>query len=118
MKKNNNSKHVPEVPEPQHEDDEVKKKKKSLQETLTASLQMLKIDHDDSQISETAFKLTEKATNGEIKIYGYWIMSLNAVADSYLATKHIEDENERRTKAIDNTVFGVYKDIMTNYQLK
>jgi hypothetical protein len=49
MKKNNNSKHVP---EPQHEDDEVKKKKESPQETLTASLQMLKISHDDSQISK------------------------------------------------------------------
>jgi hypothetical protein len=29
---------------------------------------------------------------------------------------NIEDENRRRTKAIDNTIFGVYRDIMTNYQ--
>jgi hypothetical protein len=83
MKNNNNRKHVP---EPQ-QDDEVKKKE-SLQGTLTASLQMLKIGHDN-QISETAFKLIEKATIEETKIYGYWIMAPNAIANSYLATKHI-----------------------------
>ena len=119
---------------PQQEDDEVKKKKESLQGTLTASLQMLKISHDDSQISKTAFKLIEKATIEETKIYGYWIMALNAVADSCLATKHIlsqseiydfltvavvtniEDEKRRRTKTIDDIIFRIYRDIMASYQ--
>jgi hypothetical protein len=130
MKNNNNSKHAP---EPQQEDDEVKKKKESPQGTLTASLQMLKISHD-SQISKTAFKLIEKATIEQTKIYGYWIMALNAIADSCLATKHIlslseiydfltvavvtniENEKRRRTKTIDDIIFRIYRDIMANYQ--
>jgi hypothetical protein len=128
MKNNNNRKHVP---EPQQEDDEVKKK--SLEGALTGSLQMLKISHD-SQISKTAFKLIEKATIEQTKIYRYWIMALNAIADSYLVTKHIlslseiydfltvavatniEDEKRRRTKAIDDIIFRIYRDIMANYQ--
>jgi hypothetical protein len=70
--KNNNNNNRKHVPEPQQEDDEVKKKK-SLEGALTESLQMLKISHD-SQISETTFKLIEKATIEQTKIYGYWIM--------------------------------------------
>jgi hypothetical protein len=94
---------------------------------------MLKIGRDN-QISKTAFKLIEKATTEETKTYGYWIMALNAIADSCLATKHIlslseiydfltvfvvtniENEKRRRTKPIDNIIFRIYRDIMTNYQ--
>jgi hypothetical protein len=65
----------------------------------------------------------------------WWIMALNAIADSYLATtKHIlslseiydfltvavatnlEDEKRRKTKTIDDIIFRIYRDIMANYQ--
>src|SRR5215475_11465169 len=102
---------------------------KSLKETLTRSLQLLKISHR-SQISEKAFQIIEKATSDQIKTYGNWILALSAIADSYLATKHISSQSEvydfltiavattigerRRTKAIDDIIFRIYRDIMAN----
>jgi hypothetical protein len=60
MKKNNNSKHGPVL---QDDDGEIKK---TLKETLTRSIQMLKIAHHN-QISERVFQFVEKATSQQIK---------------------------------------------------
>jgi hypothetical protein len=107
---------------------------KCLKETLTRSLQMLKISHHNNQISKRAFEFMEKATSEQIKTYGNWILALNAISDYCLISKqhilshskvydfltiavatNIEDE-KRRTKAIDDIIFRIYSDIMANYQ--
>jgi hypothetical protein len=80
---NKNSSSSP-LPSKHSEEEEIK----SRRERLTRILQMLKISHD-SQISETAFKSIEKATIEQTKTYGYSIVALNVIANSYLATKHI-----------------------------
>jgi hypothetical protein len=125
---NKNSSSSP-LPSKHSEEEEIK----SRRERLTRILQILKISHD-SQISETAFKSIEKATIEQTKTYGYWIVALNVIANSYLATKHIlslseiydfltvavatniEDEKRRKTKTINDIIFRIYTDIMTNYQ--
>jgi hypothetical protein len=135
MKNNNNNSNRKDMPVPQADDDE--NLKKTLKETLIKSVEMLKLDHhhhNNNQITEKAFQFVQKFTSKQIKTYGNWILALNTIADSCLAAKQIlsqsevydfltvavatnlEDENRRRTKAIDNTIFGVYSDIMTNYQ--
>jgi hypothetical protein len=43
---------------------------KCLKETLTRSLQMLKINHHNNQISKRAFQFMEKPTSEQIKTYG------------------------------------------------
>jgi hypothetical protein len=138
-KNNNNSNNSKDAQVPQADDDE--DLKKTLKETLIKSVEMLKLDHhnnnnnnNNNQITEKAFQFVQKFTSKQIKTYGNWILALNTIADSCLATKqilsqsevydfltvavatNIEDENRRRAKAIDNTIFGVYRDIMTNYQ--
>jgi RNase H-fold protein (predicted Holliday junction resolvase) len=128
---NNNTKNSSSSPLPSKHSEE--EEMKSRRERLSRILQMLKISHD-SQISERAFKTIEKAMIEETKTYGYWIVALNAIADSCLAIKHIfslseiydfltvavatniENEKRRRTKAIDDIIFKIYTDIMTNYQ--
>ncbi|HEY9387657.1 MAG TPA: hypothetical protein VIP70_11505 [Nitrososphaeraceae archaeon] len=134
MKKNNNESNRKDAQVPQADDEDLKK---TLKETLVRSIQMLKLDHhnNNNQITEKAFQFIQKFTSKQIKTYGNWILALNTIADSCLAVKqilsqsevydfltvavatNIEDENRRRTKAIDNTIFWVYRDIMTNYQL-
>jgi hypothetical protein len=101
-----------------------------MKETLIRCLQLLKINHDD-QISKTAFELIEKSNDQTIKTqYEKWIIALNAIADSCLlnqrALSHsgvydfltvaITTSLEARTKAIDEIIFRIYRDIMANYE--
>jgi hypothetical protein len=110
-----------------------KEKLKCMKERLTRCLQLLKIDHDN-QISKTAFDLIEKTVSDQEKKtqYGEWITALNAVAGSCVLNQQILSQSEiydfltvavatnieekRRTKAIDDVIFKIYTDIMTNYQ--
>lgn len=110
-----------------------KEKLKCMKERLTRCLQLLKIDHG-SQISKTAFELIEKTVFDQAKKtqYGEWITALNAIAGSCVLNQQILSQSEiydfltvavatnieekRRTKAIDDVIFKIYTDIMTNYQ--
>jgi hypothetical protein len=110
-----------------------KEKLKCMKERLTRCLQLLKIDHDN-QISKTAFELVEKTVSDQAKKtqYGEWITALNAIAGSCILNQQILSQSEiydfltvavatnieekRRTKAIDDVIFKIYTDIMTNYQ--
>src|SRR5919109_3900105 len=106
---------------------------KCMQERLTRCLQLLKINHDNNQISTTAFKLIEKAIHEQIakKTYlGEWIIALNAIAGSCVLNQRVFSQSEiydfltvavttsieRRTKVIDDIIFRIYRDIMTNYE--
>ena len=99
-------------------------------ERLTRCLQLLKINHDD-QIRKTAFELIEKSSDQARKLqYGNWISALNAIAGSCLLnqgplsqsqvydflTVAVTTSLESRTKAIDNIIFRIYKDIMAIYE--
>jgi hypothetical protein len=102
-----------------------------MKERLTRCLQLLKINHDD-EISKTAFKLIEESDDQTtIKTQHWkWIIALNAIAGSCLlnqrALSHsgvydfltvaITTSLENRTKAIDEIIFRIYRDIMTNYE--
>ena len=103
-----------------------------MKERLTRCLQLLKINHDN-QISKTAFNLIEKSVSDQTKKtqYGEWIITLNAIAGSCVLNQRILSQSEiydfltvavttniekRRTKAIDDVIFKIYTDIMTNYQ--
>lgn len=110
-----------------------KEKLKCMKERLTRCLQLLKIDHDN-QVSKTAFDLIEKTVSDLVKKtqYGEWITALNAIAGSCILNQRILSQSEiydfltvavatnieekRRTKAIDDVIFKIYTDIMTNYQ--
>jgi hypothetical protein len=110
-----------------------KEKLKCMKERLTRCLQLLKIDHNN-QISRTAFELIEKTVSDQAKKtqYGEWITALNAIAGSCVLNQQILSQSEiydfltvavatnieekRRTKAIDDVIFKIYTDIMTNYQ--
>jgi hypothetical protein len=110
-----------------------KEKLKCMKERLTRCLQLLKIDHNN-QISKTAFELIEKTVSDQAKKtqYGEWITALNAIAGSCVLNQQILSQSEiydfltvavatnieekRRTKAIDDVIFKIYTDIMTNYQ--
>jgi hypothetical protein len=110
-----------------------KEKLKCMKERLTRCLQLLKIDHDN-QISKTAFELIEKTVSDQAKKtqYGEWITALNAIAGSCVLNQQILSQSEiydfltvavatnieekRRTKAMDDVIFKIYTDIMTNYQ--
>jgi hypothetical protein len=101
-----------------------------MKERLTRCLQLLKINHDD-EISKTAFELIEKSNDQTIKTqHEKWVIALNAIADSCLlnqrALSHsgvydfltvaITTSLEARTKAIDEIIFRIYRDIMANYE--
>jgi hypothetical protein len=102
-----------------------------IKERLTRCLQLLKINHDD-QIGTTAFKLIEKAIHEQIakKTFGQWIIALNAIAGSCVLNQRVFSQSEihdfltvavtttieRRTKVIDDIIFRIYRDIMTNYE--
>ena len=110
-----------------------KEKLKCMKERLTRCRQLLKIDHG-SQISKTAFELIEKTVFDQAKKtqYGEWITALNAIAGSCVLNQQILSQSEiydfltvavatnieerRRTKTIDDVIFKIYTDIMTNYQ--
>ncbi|MGA6922450.1 MAG: hypothetical protein WBY22_05945, partial [Nitrososphaeraceae archaeon] len=110
-----------------------KEKLNCMKERLTRCLQLLKIDHDN-QISRTAFNLIEKSVSDQTKKthYGECITALNAIAGSCILNQRILSQSEiydfltvavatnieekRRTKSIDDVIFKIYTDIMTNYQ--
>ena len=110
-----------------------KEKLKCMKERLTRCLQLLKINLNN-QISKTAFELIEKTVSDQAKKiqYGEWITALNAIAGSCVLNQQILSQSEiydfltvavatnieekRRTKAIDDVIFKIYTDIMTNYQ--
>src|SRR5215211_3963354 len=103
---------------------------KSMKERLTRCLQLLKINHDD-QISKTAFELIEKSDDQTINTrHGKWIIALSAIAGSCILNQRIFSQSEvydfltvavttsldSRTKAIDDMIFRIYRDIMANYE--
>lgn len=104
---------------------------KRLKEALARCLQMLKIGHY-KDMNERALQHLENASLDQIKTFGDWILCLSAIADSCLANKHILSQSETydfltvavatnieektRTKAIDDIIFRIYRDIMANYE--
>jgi hypothetical protein len=102
---------------------------KCMKERLTRCLQLLKINHSE-QISKTAFELIEKFSDrGKASRHGSWIGALNAIAGSCLLNQRALSQSEvydfltvavttsleGRTKAIDELVFRIYRDIMATY---
>jgi hypothetical protein len=100
------------------------------QERLTRCLQLLKVNHDD-QINKTAFDLIGKSSDQARKLqYGNWISALNTIAGSCLLNQRafspsqvydfltvaVTTSIESRTKAIDEIIFGINKDIMAIYE--
>jgi hypothetical protein len=100
-----------------------------MKERLTRCLQLLKINHSE-QISKTAFELIEKFSDrGRASRHGSWIGALNAIAGSCLLNQRALSQSEvydfltvavttsleGRTKAIDELVFRIYRDIMATY---
>jgi hypothetical protein len=115
--------HTPDAPMPSEEET------KFLKERLTRCLQLLKLNHDD-KISRTAFDLIEKSSvNGLKSRNRNWIIPLNAIAGSCLLNQRVFSQSEvydfltvavttsleGRTKAIDELVFRIYRDIMATY---
>jgi hypothetical protein len=102
-----------------------------MKERLARCLQLLKINHDD-QISKTAFELIEKSNDqvATIRQDSDWINALNAIAGSCILNQRVLSQSEvydfltvavttsldSRTKAIDDMIFKVYRDIMINYE--
>jgi hypothetical protein len=101
-----------------------------MKERLTRCLQLLKINHDD-QINKTAFELIGKSSDQARKLqYGNWVSALNTIAGSCLLNQRAFSESqvydfltvavttslESRTKAIDEIIFRIYKDIMAIYE--
>jgi hypothetical protein len=115
--------HTPDAPFPSEEET------KFMKERLTRCLQLLKLNHDD-KISKTAFDLIEKSSvNGLKSRNSNWIIPLNAIAGSCLLNQRVFSQSEvydfltvavttsleGRTKAIDELVFRIYRDIMATY---
>jgi hypothetical protein len=102
-----------------------------MKEKLTRCLQLLKINHDD-QISKTAFELIERSKDQATTTIQDrdWINALNAIAGSCFLNQRILSQAEvydfltvsvttsldSRTKAIDDIIFRIYRDIMANYE--
>jgi hypothetical protein len=116
--------HASDVPVPS--EDEIR----FMKERLTRCLQLLKLDRDD-KISKTAFDLLEKSSMYGLKSQnGNWIRPLNAIAGSCILNQHVFSQSEvydlltvavttslqNRTKAIDELIFRIYKDIMATYE--
>ena len=114
---------APDVPTPSEEEI------KFMKERLTRCLQLLKLNRDD-KISKTSFNLIEKSpVNGLKSRNGNWIIPLNAIAGSCLLNQRVFSQSEvydfltvavttsleGRTKAIDELVFRIYRDIMATY---
>ena len=99
-----------------------------MKERLTRCLQLLKINHDD-QISKTAFKLIENGHARKTQ-HGNWIIALNSIAGSCLLNQRAFSQSEiydfltvavttsleGRTRAIDELIFRIYRDIMATYE--
>jgi hypothetical protein len=118
------SNHTSDIPVPSEEE------KKCMKERLTRCLQLLKLNHDD-KITKTAFDLIEKSSvNGLKSRNSNWIIPLNAIAGSCLLNQHVSSQSEvydfltiavtmsleNRTKAIDELIFRIYRDIMSTYE--
>ncbi|HEU4822019.1 MAG TPA: hypothetical protein VFS97_01200 [Nitrososphaeraceae archaeon] len=103
---------------------------KYMKERLTRCLQLLKLNHDD-KITKIAFDLIEKSgTYGLRSRNGNWIIPLNAIAGSCLLNQRVISQSEmydfltvavttsleKRTKAVDELIFRIYKDIMASYE--
>jgi hypothetical protein len=103
---------------------------KFMKERLTRCLQLLKINHDE-QMRKTAFELIEKSNDHESRSQHWgWITALNAIAGSCLLNQRAFSQSEvydfltiavttsleGRTKAIDELIFRVYRDIMATYE--
>ena len=103
---------------------------KCMKERLTRCLQLLKLDRDD-KISKMAFDLLEKSSMYGLKSQnGNWIRPLNAIAGSCILNQRAFSQAEvydfltvavttsldKRTKAIDELIFRIYKDIMATYE--
>jgi hypothetical protein len=116
--------HTSDVPLPSEEEI------KCIKERLTRCLQLLKLNHDD-RITKTAFDLIEKSgTYGLKSRNGNWIIPLNAIAGSCLLNQRVFSQSEvydfltvavttsleKRTKAIDELIFRIYKDILATYE--
>src|SRR5918997_1868822 len=102
---------------------------KLMKERLTRCLQLLKINHDE-RMRKTAFELIEKSNDFENRSQHWdWITALNAIAGSCLLNQRAFSQSEvydfltvavttsleGRTKAIDELVFRIYRDIMATY---
>ena len=124
MKNKSKSNHTSDVSIPSEEE------KKCMKERLTRCLQLLKLNHDD-KITKTAFDLLEKSSvNGLKSRNGNWIIPLNAIAGSFLLNQRVSSQSEvydfltiavtmsleNRTKAIDELIFRIYRDIMSTYE--
>src|SRR5215216_3345932 len=100
-----------------------------MKERLTRTLQLLKLNRDD-RISKTAFELVEKSSIFGKSRNSNWITPLNAIAGSCLLNQRIFSQSElydfltvavtmsleNRTKAIDELIFRIYKDVMATYE--
>ena len=103
---------------------------KLMKERLTRCLQLLKINHDE-RMRKTAFELIEKSNDFENRSQHWgWITALNAIAGSCLLNQRAFSQSEvydfltiavttsleARTKAIDELIFRVYRDVMATYE--
>lgn len=103
---------------------------KLMKERLTRCLQLLKINHDE-RMRKTAFELIEKSNDFENRSQHWgWITALNAIAGSCLLNQRAFSQSEvydfltiavttsleGRTKAIDELIFRVYRDVMATYE--
>lgn len=103
---------------------------KLMKERLTRCLQLLKINHDE-RMRKTAFELIEKSNDFENRSQHWgWITALNAIAGSCLLNQRVFSQSEvydfltiavttsleGRTKAIDELIFRVYRDVMATYE--
>ena len=103
---------------------------KCMKERLTRCLQLLKINPND-QVSKTAFELIERSKDQATTIQDRdWINALDAIAGSCFLNQRILSQAEvydfltvsvttsldSRTKAIDDIIFRIYRDIMANYE--
>ena len=101
-----------------------------MKERLTRCLQLLKINPND-QVSKTAFELIERSKDQAMTIQDRdWINALDAIAGSCFLNKRVLSQAEvydfltvsvttsldSRTKAIDDMIFRIYRDIMANYE--
>ncbi|MDQ3838668.1 MAG: hypothetical protein M3297_05300 [Thermoproteota archaeon] len=97
---------------------------------MTRCLQLLKL-YNDERVSKTAFDLIEKTSvNGSRSRNGNWIVPLDAIAGSCLLNQRVLSQSEvydfltvavttsleNRTKAVDELIFRIYKDIMATYE--
>ena len=103
-----------------------------VKERLIRCLQLLKLNPND-QVSKSAFKLIEKAIHKQITKkphFKQWIIVPDAIAGSCLLNQQVFSQSEMydfltvavttsiegRTRAIDEIIFRIYRDIIANYE--